>query len=754
MNMIRSAKLHFLMFVGLLCIQVPTYATYSYGDPCALEQEHLEYINRARANPAAEAGRTDITSINEGPPSTTLTDTPKQPLAFNNQLFSSALGHTTDMLQRSYFEHLTKDTDDNPFDRIRNANYGFTQAAENIAFSRNSTDIAWRLHYMLFKDAGVDGRGHRVSILNGAYKEVGIGLRSLNGMWKVTANFGLSKNDAQKQAFVLGVVYYDSNDNDFYNAGEGVSNVSVTISNGSLTTTASAGGYAVPNLTNGDYTITFSHSEYGSVSKNFTVANDSNIKVDATLNEFSHFGNFSVNLDSFSTCPSPTVPTESDNETSNSPEQPNNVPSNPEPDNVPSNPEQPDNVPSNPEPSNSTPPSADKQSNNQSSTQSVFMPPPKSDYSLLNISSSHVHVISQPVGIDCNKGEGQCHYLFKWGTTVELFFVEELPEYLFFDGWFGDADCEDGKIRMNKTISCATRVYGRPGFDIPTTSDDTITSSNSTIEISDNTTTGSNSTTENSDSIANVTDSTSNVDVDNAEEISRVIDNHVIYTSLLAPYTQLKVINSNSYAEILGMENDLITGLVLQGTGQQTLMLRAQPHTLGAMPAMILQQLHVQQGQWIGRKIAQIDGVKAMNQTLTAGAYTVQTSLSRQGFAQLGITAQTSDADLKLTSLSTRGFVQSHIAHQFVLQGKGFQKVLITGLALTSGMNPALTLLSAENVPIMHNDDWSDGWQDFSTLNLHAQDAAILAYLHAGTYTVELIAAQQGIGLINIELLQ
>ncbi len=53
--------------------------TYSYGDPTAASQAHLEKINRARANPQAEAGRLGI-DLMEGVPSGVISGLPVPPL--------------------------------------------------------------------------------------------------------------------------------------------------------------------------------------------------------------------------------------------------------------------------------------------------------------------------------------------------------------------------------------------------------------------------------------------------------------------------------------------------------------------------------------------------------------------------------------------------------------------------------------------------------------------------------------------------
>src|SRR5262245_55336620 len=68
---------------GALTLQAVTPTQqYSHGDPTPAEQLMLEVINRARANPTAEAARYSI-DLNEGLAPGTISAAPKRPLAFN-----------------------------------------------------------------------------------------------------------------------------------------------------------------------------------------------------------------------------------------------------------------------------------------------------------------------------------------------------------------------------------------------------------------------------------------------------------------------------------------------------------------------------------------------------------------------------------------------------------------------------------------------------------------------------------------------
>jgi hypothetical protein len=78
------------------------------------------------------------------------------------------------------------------------------------------------------------------------------------------------------------------------------------------------------------------------------------------------------------------------------------------------------------------------------------------------VGSPNGHVISQPAGIDCNKGEGQCFYYFKRGTKLKL--IPQAPAGLYFDSWYGDVGCEDGEFTVTGTKGCSALFYGIPGY--------------------------------------------------------------------------------------------------------------------------------------------------------------------------------------------------------------------------------------------------------------------------------------------------
>lgn len=128
--------------------------------------------------------------------------------------------------------------------------------------------------------------GHRECIHNKEYHEVGISVLQGSktsgdetaGPWLVTEDFASS---SESHAFICGVAYRDSNNNNFYDVGEGLGSVTVTVAGVTATGISSASGaYAVPVSANGSYTVSFKRSDLPSYSTSATIADANNVKVD------------------------------------------------------------------------------------------------------------------------------------------------------------------------------------------------------------------------------------------------------------------------------------------------------------------------------------------------------------------------------------------------------------------------------------------------------------------------------------------
>ncbi|QTA84132.1 Integrine FG-GAP repeat- and CAP domain-containing protein [Desulfonema magnum] len=264
---------------------------YAYGDPSPAEQAHLEALNRARLDPHAEAERLGI-ELFEGVPEGEITEEPSQPLAFNARLYEAACLHSQDMIDRQYYAHNTPEGQ-TPSDRIEAAGYLYSTNGENIGYRASSepldeTDAVLRKHDSLFIDAGVEGRGHRVNILNNDFKEVG--LCAAHGSYgeypychMFTCDFGASAENYD--SFLTGVVYDDQNNDGVYTAGEGTENIEIVIAeSGAVTRTASAGGYGIP-LSPGDYTVKAVLPDGREAIREISIANR-NVKLDFLLGDF------------------------------------------------------------------------------------------------------------------------------------------------------------------------------------------------------------------------------------------------------------------------------------------------------------------------------------------------------------------------------------------------------------------------------------------------------------------------------------
>ncbi len=235
--------------------------------PTAQEVLVVELVNRARANPGAEAARLGI-GLNDGITGTQIADTPKQPLTHNLLLIESARLHSLWMLEADVFSH-TGVNNSTPHERMQAVGYQFTgswMSGENIAWggttgsSINLTSYAVSQHEGLFKSPG-----HRVNILNENYRELGVGQQQgyfmndgrnyLSSM--LTQNFAKSGSSY----FLTGVIYEDKNNNEFYDVGEGLSGITITTNNKSYAV-YNTGAYTIP-LANGNYELSITGDALG-----------------------------------------------------------------------------------------------------------------------------------------------------------------------------------------------------------------------------------------------------------------------------------------------------------------------------------------------------------------------------------------------------------------------------------------------------------------------------------------------------------
>ena len=276
---------------------------YDCGHPTNEEQLMLELINWARANPDSEGIILSTTQdpgvVNEynGFPSSSRSEVAtdfatypvRPPLAMNTDLLTAARDHDNAMIKYDSQYHVGPDLD--PFTRITNAGYtDWTDAGENV-FAFGDSDVFYDDAAFLI-DFGNPGYGHRHNIMNFAdgdaiYTEVGLGMVAGMGSGNPAGNVGpvLTTEDfvTGPKVFVLGVVYSDSNQNGFYDEGEGDSGVTITLSSGTTyyAVSSGSGGYAIPYTGSGNVTVTATGGVFKTTKVTKSVdLNGVNVKVD------------------------------------------------------------------------------------------------------------------------------------------------------------------------------------------------------------------------------------------------------------------------------------------------------------------------------------------------------------------------------------------------------------------------------------------------------------------------------------------
>lgn len=252
--------------------------------PTNAEQELLELINRARMDPAREAARLIPDAANGTGVTPEVTNAIRffnvdvalfyqqmaaysavAPLAWNSAIADAAQAHSAAMIAADQQSHQISG-EAGLGERIERAGYSnWSSLAENIyAYGSNVKET--HAAFMIDWGPGTGGMqtpaGHRINIMNGNLKEVGIDITNENngatrvGPLVVTEDFG-SRFSYTPQ--ILGVAFRDGDGDNFYDAGEGLGGVSVTAVGAAgtySTTTWSSGGYQIAAPA-GTYTVTF-----------------------------------------------------------------------------------------------------------------------------------------------------------------------------------------------------------------------------------------------------------------------------------------------------------------------------------------------------------------------------------------------------------------------------------------------------------------------------------------------------------------
>jgi len=279
-------------------------------NPTAEEQFMLELLNRFRANPQAELAKLtnslsgearssdpDINSALDffnvsGPVLQTqwssLSAVP--PLAWNEALRNMAELHSQNMILDDMQEHNLPGRPGLAA-RAETFDYEYTILGENI-FAYAESILHGHAAFAIDWGSGPNGiqnpPGHRQSMLSSQFREVGIRILPETaqstevGPLVMTQDFGTRQNFGN--SWLLGVVFEDVNDDEFYTIGEGEGGVTISAIGGPgsfNTTTFDAGGYQL-QLPQGTYSVTFSGGGFGSpLTIDDVVIGSTNAKVDA-----------------------------------------------------------------------------------------------------------------------------------------------------------------------------------------------------------------------------------------------------------------------------------------------------------------------------------------------------------------------------------------------------------------------------------------------------------------------------------------
>ncbi|HVR86644.1 MAG TPA: CAP domain-containing protein [Planctomycetota bacterium] len=232
-------------------------------EPTPEETLIVELMNRFRANPSAEAdliappgktgGGVDWKMFRDEMKALK----PMPPIVFNLDLLDAARKHSYYMIHNG----LTHDETPGkvgfygagPADRIKLSGFKGGGWAEN-AFAGSGGPLDSHTGFLVDAGAGPGGmqpeRGHRKNMIAN-FREVGPGGVSNGRGLSVTHDFG-----SREVRMAGGVVYIDSNGNNFYDVGEGVGQVTISSSDGAAVTTWKSGAYVLDLKGQKDVTLT------------------------------------------------------------------------------------------------------------------------------------------------------------------------------------------------------------------------------------------------------------------------------------------------------------------------------------------------------------------------------------------------------------------------------------------------------------------------------------------------------------------
>lgn len=264
--------------------------------PDANEQELLWLMNHARQDPAAEGawlatssdpdiafGRTyfgvDVDLLEQE----LAAFSPEPPAAFDRRLYEASLAHSLDLIARDAQDHVGQ------IELVLSS--GFEHAGGRFSVF-SYADSALNDHAALNIDWGPGdgtgmqpGRGHRLAIM-GDYDNVGLALvpdssgATSVGPLVFSGAYMYADTGAPDHfgRFLVGTVWGDLNANTRYDAGEGLSGVTVRPNLGAYyAVTSLGGGYAIPITASGSYQVSFTGDSIGSYQRPVSLGADSEL---------------------------------------------------------------------------------------------------------------------------------------------------------------------------------------------------------------------------------------------------------------------------------------------------------------------------------------------------------------------------------------------------------------------------------------------------------------------------------------------
>ena len=275
---------------------------FSIGDPTDEEQMHLELINRARADANAEAlwlialsfinpdvrEQFEVWQVDTNLMKAQFaTNPPAAPLSLNAKLTTAARAHSQFQLDNAVQTH-TGSGGSTPASRATAAGYTFANIGENVFVNATSPEeghAAFEVDWGPGPGGMQTPPGHRINIHSRDFTEVGIGIvigtntvaGNTVGPQVVTQDFGRPQ---AATTYITGVAYYDINGNNFYDLGEGLPGVSVTVDGATMSAvTTHSGGFSVPVSPNQTKTLRFNAPGHAEVAQQVTVGT-ANVKRD------------------------------------------------------------------------------------------------------------------------------------------------------------------------------------------------------------------------------------------------------------------------------------------------------------------------------------------------------------------------------------------------------------------------------------------------------------------------------------------